>query len=323
MTVDLLAIVRRDEHTLRFVIDRDLVPIAYDFVLNDSSDIPAIETEQAFFKDFYLQADAYQEVLDAAWHAFRGEPVELPRALSWVRDPKAPPAFLANAAEAQSISAVADDAYDVTFDGGGTLRYVLADPSGAWHEENDEPKGPHLPDSRPVVAAVAAVHAARTGGPAPARHRLVEHAIRVARDDPAALQGLIDWPLSGVRDVVETLGRVPEADRSAVVASRLGELESAGTDLAVVANVLRPLAARFAATREVRAAAPEVRRRALAVWQVPATPPGLTAAQQERIADLRERAASLGEVLVLVDGPDETVVAPVPGADRLAVRLPD
>lgn len=321
MTVDVLNIVRLDDHTLRFVVDRDSVPIAYDFVLNDSSDIPAIETEQAFFKDFYLQADAYQEVLEAAWRTFRGEPVELPRALPWVRDPEPPPAFLANAAEARSISAVADDAYDVTFDGGGTLRYVLA--SGAWHGENAEPKGPHQPDSRPVVAAVAAVHAARTGGSAPIRHGLVEHAIRVARVDPTALRELIDWPVSAVRDVVEGLDRFPEAARSAVVASGLGELESAAADPAVAVDLVRSLAARFAATREVRAAAPEVRRRALAGWQVPPTPPGLTAAQQERIAGLRERAASLDEVLALVGGPDETLVAPVPGAGLLAVRLPD
>jgi hypothetical protein len=119
--------------------------------------------------------------------------------------------------------------------------------------------------------------------------------------DLDALRRLVDWPLTGAASIARPLPAVDEADRAPGVASGLTELDAAATNSELVEEVLRPLVVRLADTREVRRATPQVSQSVLARLQVPHVPPGLTAEQEERLNDLRQRAAKLSQVYVAVD----------------------
>ncbi len=231
-------------------------------------------------------------------------------------------------APVREITATGPGIYAVRFDDGELVRFTATEDGGFtfWGADpypfQTGPEGTRVADPRPVLRAVQAFHTAGTGAAA-ADHPLVARAVRTAREDPAALRSLIDWPTSGVRRVVGGLAEIPERDRASVVTGGLGELDAAAGDLATVAEVLRPLAARFAACTGVRVASPAQRRVALAGWQVPELASGLTDAQQARLTALRDRAAALDDVLMLLDSAGELPVAPVPGTELLAVQLPD
>jgi len=83
-------------------------------------------------------------------------------------------------------------------------------------------------------------------------------AVDAARsDDLDSLRALVDWPMSGVGVIAQSLSDVVEPARVEVVASGLADLDAAAASPHMVEEILRPLAARLAAAREIRPAGPE------------------------------------------------------------------
>jgi hypothetical protein len=136
------------------------------------------------------------------------------------------------------------------------------------------------------------------------------------------LRGLVDWPLSGAATIGRSLAGVLERDRASVAASGLAELDAAAYEPGVVDELLRDVAPRLAATREIRWAEPEVRDAALAALRIPDPPPGLTDEQRARLGDLRDRAAALGLVYLLLGDYGQMPIARTQDTDRL-VLIPE
>jgi hypothetical protein len=231
------------------------------------------------------------------------------------------------------VTAISDDRYRAVFTGeqGEVTVDLVVDDRGGVPVVSPEPDlfmDGTLGDPRPVAAAVTAMHRARHARPAGGAigaddaDPLVSRAVQTAQRDSAALRLLIDWPLSAAGDVLRNVAEIPEQDRSWVLESGLGELDSAASDPGVVAEVLPPLAAIVGGAREIRRADPAARRAALDAWAVPEPPAGLTAQQASRVSALGARAATLDAVYLLVSEAGSLAVAPVPGSDLLAVRLP-
>ncbi|MBO0871271.1 MAG: hypothetical protein J2P15_22180 [Micromonosporaceae bacterium] len=227
------------------------------------------------------------------------------------------------------VTAVSADRYRAVFTGEQgevTVDLVVDDQAGVpvVSPEPDLFTDGTLGDPRPVIAAVTAMHRARRAAAEDAVvDPLVSRAVQTAQQDAAGLRLLIDWPLSAAGDVLRNVAQIPEQDRSWVFESGLHELESAASDPRLVAEVLPQLAARFGGAREIRRADLAARRAALDAWAVPEPPAGLTAQQASRVAVLRDRAATLDVVYLLLGDAEELPVAPVPGTDLLVVRLPD
>ena len=140
---------------------------------------------------------------------------------------------------------------------------------------------------------------AGTGGAA----QTLAAAVTAAReDDLDRLRGLVDWPLTGVGQMAQSLAGVLERDRERVTASGLAELDAAAADPSMVEEILRPLARRLAGARDIGPAGEPARSAALAVLRVPPLPPGLNQAQRHRMVELGERAAAIREVYLIADG---------------------
>ena len=151
---------------------------------------------------------------------------------------------------------------------------------------------------------------------------LLAQAIEAARSgDEPALRALIDWPLSGIAVVAESLRSVDESDRTEAVTSGLAELDAASGDPAVVELILTPVAARLAAARTIEPASPRLRAEVLDRLRVPGVPSGLTESQTRRISDLRARAAGIDEVYVIDDDEGELPIARTPDTGRLVLLL--
>ncbi|MGA8115828.1 MAG: hypothetical protein WCA46_19375 [Actinocatenispora sp.] len=323
MTAAVVDVTPLADDRVRVTVVDDEVASAYLFVRHSGGHL-TLDLEKRFHRDFGHREGARTALLDTAWRALRGEPLDVP-----FRLPDDPPGSRpAVPTPVRQIGATGPDTYEVVFDDGERVRFTATVGDGLllWSTRPESfqvgPRGV-APDTRAVYRAVQELHTARSGMSARTTHPLVERAIECARDDPAGLRSLIDWPVSGLRRVVGGLTEVPERDRAMVVSSGLDELDAAADSPDLVADVLRPLAARFAAAREVRVASPGQRQLALAGWRVPTVPAGLTDAQGRRLSTVRDRTATLDEVLVLVDERDQLPVAPVPGTGLLAVRLPD
>ena len=141
--------------------------------------------------------------------------------------------------------------------------------------------------------------------------------------DLDTLNGLVDWPLSGAAVVFRGLADDIDAeDRSAVVASGLGELDQAATDRTLTEDVLGEFVPRLVAARQIRPAGPEERGAVLAEVRVPdEVAPGLTEAQGARQLELRDRSARLDEVYVVVGDEGDVPVAWAPDTGRLVFVL--
>ena len=126
-------------------------------------------------------------------------------------------------------------------------------------------------------------------------------AIAAARlQDLDRLRGFVDWPLTGAATIGQALRGVLERDRAAVVASGLAELDAAAAHPEIVAEFLQDVAARLARAREIRWAEGEARESILAGVRIPEIPAGLTDEQHERLSELRQRAAALRDVYLVI-----------------------
>jgi hypothetical protein len=159
-----------------------------------------------------------------------------------------------------------------------------------------------MPDGAEVLRA--AIDAARAG-------------------DLNRLSAMVDWPLSGAGQIGQSLPGVLERDRPRVAASGLAELDSAGGDPAVIEEIVRPLAERLAASREIRPAGARASADALAILRVPQPPSGLTEQQHQRLTDLAARAEALREVYLVVDDRGEVPIAVTSDSGMLVILLDD
>jgi hypothetical protein len=225
------------------------------------------------------------------------------------------------------LTAISDDRYRAVFTcehGEVTVHLVVDDTAGVAvvTPEPDLFMDGTLGDPRPVAAVVTAMHRARHDRPSAGPvDPLVSRAVQTAQRDAAGLRLLIDWPISAAGEVLRSVARIPEQDRSRIFESGLNELDSAVRDAQLVADVLPRLAVMFGGAREIRRADLARRRAALDAWAVPEPPAGLTAQQASRVAALRTRAAMLDAVYLLVGDAGQLPVAPVPGSNLLAVYL--
>ncbi|GIH21331.1 hypothetical protein [Rugosimonospora africana] len=159
-----------------------------------------------------------------------------------------------------------------------------------------------MPDSADVLRA--AVDAARAG-------------------DLYRLSAMVDWPLSGAGQIGQSLPGVLEQDRAEVTASGLAELDSVAADPSVIEEIVRPLAGRLVAAREIRPADARASAAALAILRVPAPPPGLTDEQRERLTELSVRVDALREVYEIVDDRGEVPVVVATDSGMLVIVLED
>jgi hypothetical protein len=113
------------------------------------------------------------------------------------------------------------------------------------------------------------------------------------REDVAALDALVDWPLSGVGAVLAALHRIDPGDRPAVVSRALADLHS--TDPAARSGTLRHLQRALVEAHRVEPAG-EHERRALRI-AIDASPVPL---EFPELADLAARAAAVTGVYVAV-----------------------
>lgn len=129
---------------------------------------------------------------------------------------------------------------------------------------------------------------------------IIDSAIAAARArDLDALRRLVDWPLTGAVEIASGLPGVDEPDRATAAASGLRDLDAAGRQTDLVAEILVPVAAVLVDADEVRPAGPAERAEAVAAIQVPAVPPGLTPEQVALFDRLRARAAQVSEAYLV------------------------
>ncbi|MBX6750729.1 MAG: hypothetical protein IRY85_13835 [Micromonosporaceae bacterium] len=149
-------------------------------------------------------------------------------------------------------------------------------------------------------------------------------AIAAARaGDLDTLRGLIDWPLTGIGGIAQSLTGVLERDRAQVLATGLAELDSAADRAEIVAGVLRDVAPRLARAHQIERADPATIEPVLARLRVPPLPPGLTEAQSARLAGLGAQAAAIREVFLVITETESLPVAMTPDGTRLVLVLPD
>jgi hypothetical protein len=145
-------------------------------------------------------------------------------------------------------------------------------------------------------------------------------AIAAARlQDLDRLRGFVDWPLTGAATIGQALRGVLERDRAAVVASGLAELDAAATDPEIVVEFLQDVAPQLANAREIRRAEGEAKESILAALRIPEIPAGLTDEQHERLSELRERAAALRDVYLVISDQGELPVVRAADTDLLVL----
>jgi hypothetical protein len=132
---------------------------------------------------------------------------------------------------------------------------------------------------------------------------VIDAAVAAARaDDLHRLDGLVDWPLSGIGTVLTALGRIDAADRDAIVTPALADLHS--TDRTTRAGTLRTLRDALRAAGGVRPADDHERRALRTAVGGSPVPDGFP-----QLADLAARAAAVtdgyvaeGLVFAVADG---------------------
>jgi hypothetical protein len=189
----------------------------------------------------------------------------------------------------------------------------------------DEEPGPYQRAARAVAEQLwtggsdAAVTDAHPPAAPPGR-QVVDRAVDAARaGDLDALRRLIDWQLTGAPRVARGLAELDPDERGPVAAEALAVLAVAGQSPDTVARPLGQLAELLRSGRRVELPAEPERAEWLELLQVPYVPAaGLTAAQLADLALLRERAAALGNIYLVV-GEAVTPLAWSPESDRLVV----
>lgn len=115
-----------------------------------------------------------------------------------------------------------------------------------------------------------------------------------AAEDLAALHALVDWELTGAAPLARALTAVDAADRAAVARRGFEELDRGARDPDAVRSKLGDLL-RALVGGDVRPGSAEI----AAAVRVPDPPEGLDPEQERRLGELRERAASVQEALVV------------------------